>query len=127
MDLVHNKSDDSNKRQFSFTGKHHEIAKNYVIKDDNVIIAGITSCFYLEEVLFVGVLFVDGNYRHKRLGSTLLKQVEDEAKAMGGKLAHLDTFDFQALDFYLKHGYEIFGVLEDCSKDHKRYYLKKGL
>ncbi|PPE03578.1 hypothetical protein HCUR_00960 [Holospora curviuscula] len=24
------------------------------------------------------------------------------------------TFDFQVKDFYLKQGYEIFGVLEDC-------------
>ena len=29
--------------------------------------------------------------------------------------------------FYLKHGYEIFGILEDCPKGHKRYYLKKSL
>ena len=39
---------------------------------------------------------------------------EEEAKAMGATLVHLDTFDWQAKDFYLKHGYEIFGVLDDC-------------
>lgn len=43
------------------------------------------------------------------------------------RLIHLDTFDFQAKDFYLKHGDEIFGVLEDCSKGYKRYYMKKVL
>lgn len=48
-------------------------------------------------------------------------------KEKGGKLVHLDTFDFQAKDFYLKNGYEVFGVLEDCPKGHKRYYLKKNI
>ena len=43
------------------------------------------------------------------------------------RLIHLDTFDFQAKDFYLKHGYEVFGVLDDCPKGHKRYYMKKVL
>lgn len=50
-----------------------------------------------------------------------------DAKAMGVKLVHLDTFDFQAKDSYLKHGYKILGVLGDCPKGHKRYYLKKIL
>jgi hypothetical protein len=38
---------------------------------------------------------------------------------------HLDTFDFQAKDFYVKHGYEVFGVLEDCPEGHVRYFMKK--
>lgn len=31
----------------------------------------------------------------------------------------------QAKDFYMKHGYELFGTLEDCPEGHCRYYLKK--
>lgn len=46
---------------------------------------------------------------------------------MGAKLAHTDTFDFLTIDFYLKHGYEIFGTLDNCPEGHKRYYLKKIL
>ncbi len=40
-------------------------------------------------------------------------------------LIHLDTFDFQAKDFYLKHGYDIFGILDECPQKHKRYFMKK--
>jgi hypothetical protein len=65
--------------------------------------------------------------KYKNLSSFLLNKVETEAKAMGARLAHLDTFDFQAKDFYLKHGYKIFGVLDDCPPGHKRFYLKKVL
>jgi len=66
-------------------------------------------------------------YRGQDLGSQLLNKIELEAKAIGTTLVHLDTFDFQAKDFYLKAGYEIFGVLDDCPKGHQRYYLKKKL
>lgn len=101
---------------------------NYVIKLDDKIIGGINSCLYfLQSILHIDHLFVDEKHRDQQLGSALLKKVESEAKVMGASLVHLDTFDFQALDFYLKHGYEIFGVLEDCPKDHKRYFLKKSL
>jgi hypothetical protein len=37
------------------------------------------------------------------------------------------TFDFQAKDFYLKHEYEVLGILDDCPKGHKRYYMEKVL
>jgi len=46
---------------------------------------------------------------------------------MGATLAHLDTFDFQAKDFYIKNSYKIFGVLENCPAGHKRYYFSKSL
>ena len=61
------------------------------------------------------------------LGSKLLAEVERTAVEAGCTLIHLDTFDFQAKDFYLRHGYEVFGVLEDCPEGHCRYYLKKKL
>ncbi len=118
--------DDFNGRQLSFSGDV-EILKNYIVKDNGTIIAGIRSVFYLGECLVINVLFVDENYRHKGLGGALLQKVENEAKGAGAKMVHLDTFDFQAKDFYLKHGYKIFGVLEDCPMGHKRYYLKKNL
>ena len=40
---------------------------------------------------------------------------------------HLDTFDFQARDFYEKNGFQIFGAIEDYPVGHKRYYLVKKL
>jgi GNAT superfamily N-acetyltransferase len=112
--------------QVSFQGEL-EVFKDFVIKDNGNIIAGIRSCFYLGKCLVINNLFVDENHRHKGLGSLLLNKLETEAKSMGAKLIHLDTFDFQAKDFYVKQGYEIFGVLEDCPPDHKRYYMKKVL
>ena len=103
------------------------LVKNYVIKDGGKIIAGIKSDVYCWKILYIELLFVEEAYRYKALGSLLLNKVEAEAKAMGAGLAHLDTFNFQAKDFYLKHGYEVYGALDDCPPGHKRYHLKKVL
>jgi GNAT superfamily N-acetyltransferase len=72
-------------------------------------------------------LWVKEKYRKEGYGSVLLNEVEKIAKEKGCNLVHLDTFDFQAKDFYLKQGYEIFGVLDDCPIEHKRYYMKKNI
>ncbi len=116
-----------NKGHVPFTQGPTPIFKNYVIEDQGEVIAGINAFIYHWKILYVDVLFVAEGYRGQHLGRRLLSQVEEEAKAMGGTLSHLDTFDFQAKDFYLKQGYEVFGVLEDCPLGHQRFYLRKVL
>ena len=103
------------------------INKHFLIKDGNKFIAGICAEIYAWKILYISVFFIEAGYRHQGLGTFLLHKIEEEAKAFGVTLIHLDTFDFQAKDFYLKHGYEIFGILEDCPHGHKRYYMKKVL
>lgn len=101
---------------------------SYIIKADDQIIAGINAyVYFLKSLLHVDILFVEEAHRGQKLGGQLLRKVENEAKAMGAKLAHLDKFDWQAKDFYLKMGYDIFGELEDCPEGHTRYYMKKKL
>lgn len=39
------KIDEFNRKEFSFTGNQLEIPINYIIKEKNLIIAGIKSCF----------------------------------------------------------------------------------
>ncbi len=79
------------------------------------------------ELHIIDVLWIKEEFRKDGYGSTLLKEVEKIVKEKGCKLVHLDTFDFQAKDFYLKHGYEIFGVLDNCPCGRKRYYMKKNI
>jgi hypothetical protein len=56
-----------------------------------------------------------------------MKMAEQEGLTRGCQSVFLDTHDFQALPFYQKLGYEIFGELEDFPPGHTRYYLKKRL
>lgn len=116
-----------NKSRIPATQKPEIIDKNFIIKDGNKVIAGICADIYIWKILYISLLFVEDKYRHQGLGTLLLKKVEEEAKKFGVKLAHLDTFDFQAKDFYCSHGYEVFGTLDNCPEGHKRYYMKKIL
>jgi D-serine dehydratase len=77
--------------------------------------------------LFVDQLFVDESLRGQGWGSRLLERAEILARGRGAVFAHLDTFSFQAPDFYEKHGYVIFGVLDDYPDGLKRYFYKKKL
>lgn len=127
MDIVYQYLVAFNAEQVPLTQTPTFIHKNYIIKDNDEIVAGIKSLIYGWKLLRVDILFVDKRYRRHDFGSYLLQRVENEARDIGVTLSHLDTFDFQAKDFYLKQGYEIFGTLDECPPGHKRYYLKKKL
>jgi ribosomal protein S18 acetylase RimI-like enzyme len=101
---------------------------NRVVKNnEDKIIAGINSKMYCWNCLYIDSLWVDYEFRREKLGTKLLNEVEKIAIRKGCKLIHLDTFDFQAKDFYIKQGYEVFGVLDNCPENHKRYFMKKSV
>jgi GNAT superfamily N-acetyltransferase len=77
--------------------------------------------------LYVEILWVAEGTRGRGYGSRLLEQAEREALGRGCHGAHLDTMDFQALPFYQRHEYRVYGVLEDLPRGHARYFLKKAL
>jgi GNAT superfamily N-acetyltransferase len=100
---------------------------NFCIKnDEGKVLAGIVSCMYWYD-LFIELLWVDKSLQGRGLGSKLLNHVITLAKEKGCGVVHLDTFDAQAPDFYKKHGFEIFGVLDNPESGHKRYFMKKEL
>lgn len=117
-----------NLQHVSRTQKADFISINKKITDENgTIIAGCIAEMYCWNIAYVDVLWVDERYRRSGLGTKLLAEIERTAMEENCSLIHLDTFDFQAKDFYVKHGYDVFGVLEDCPENHCRYYLKKKL
>ncbi|UYZ63798.1 GNAT family N-acetyltransferase [Hymenobacter weizhouensis] len=75
--------------------------------------------------LKVELLWVQEDLRGQGLGRQLLRRAEAEAQREGATAAHLDTFSFQALEFYQREGYEIFGTLPDFPRGHTRYFLQK--
>jgi GNAT superfamily N-acetyltransferase len=77
--------------------------------------------------LYIDLMWVREDLRRCGYGSQLLAMVEDEAHSRGAKNAYLDTFSFQAPDFYKKHGYQVIGELTDFPVGHQRYYLMKEL
>ncbi|WP_040213949.1 GNAT family N-acetyltransferase [Clostridium polynesiense] len=126
IDEIENELVEFNNSKVPFTQKESFISMSRTMKDEKGnIVAGLSAVLYCWNCLYIDMLVVKKEFRGKGHGAQLLKEVEKQAKEQGCYLIHLDTFDFQAKDFYIKQGYEIFGVLEDCPKEHKRYFLKK--
>lgn len=77
------------------------------------------------EWLFVELLFVPEQLRGSGVGTRLMRQAEEVARQRGCTGVWLDTFAFQALDFYRKLGYTVFGELKDHPRGVSQYWLKK--
>ena len=92
--------------------------------DQGQIAAGLAGCTHYGW-LYVSNLWVSEALRGQGYGRQLMLCAEQEAAGRGCRHAHLDTFDFQALPFYQKLGYEIFGTLQDFPTGHSRYFLQK--
>ncbi|MCL2527580.1 MAG: GNAT family N-acetyltransferase [Defluviitaleaceae bacterium] len=116
-----------NNSKVPFTQKPLTKYINKCIKAGDEVIGGILSEVYCWNILGIDVLWVKDEHRNKGYAKVLVNYVEDEARKMGCKISHLDTFDFQAKELYEKLGYTVFGVLEDCPEGHNRYYMSKKL
>jgi len=77
--------------------------------------------------LYVDRLWLNEGLRRHSYGKQILAAAEQEALRRGCRHVHLDTLSFQALGFYERQGYAVWGVLEDLPPGHRRYYLKKDL
>ncbi|AVH58237.1 N-acetyltransferase [Streptomyces dengpaensis] len=78
--------------------------------------------------LHVTYLWVDEPHRGTGLGSHLLAQAERIAREDRGCLnSRLETWDFQAPDFYKKRGYEVVCEIPDYPPGITEYTLTKRL
>jgi len=107
------------------TSNHKELCI-FLRDDDGKIVGGLNGETYWGW-LYVENLVVDESVRTKGYGSKLLQAAEDEARNRGCSFVHLDTYSFQALPFYKKHGYTVFGELDDFPPGGKRHFLRKTL
>jgi ribosomal protein S18 acetylase RimI-like enzyme len=91
----------------------------------NQVIGGIHGEMYWDW-LHIQTLWLDEEHRGEGIGSELLRQLEEIAQAKGYVGSHTETTNYQALDFYLKHGYQVFGTLEGKPKGVTWYYVRKS-
>jgi GNAT superfamily N-acetyltransferase len=75
--------------------------------------------------LYVAKLWLSDELRGEGLGTRLLERAEQHAWRQGCLGVHLSTFEYQALPFYEKLGYEVFGVLEGYPPGYKQHHLRK--
>jgi GNAT superfamily N-acetyltransferase len=91
------------------------------------VVGGIKGLYSNYGWLWLDTLFVSESVRGQGYGSKLIKHIEDEARNNGCKYAYLNSFSFQAVEFYKKQGYKVFGELKDFPEGHSVCCLSKSL
>lgn len=77
--------------------------------------------------LQIQFLAIDERYQHQGLGKKLMLEAERIAVKRKCRYIAVDTFSFQAPEFYQSLGYQIFAKEEDFPQGFSRYYLRKTL
>lgn len=97
----------------------------FVAKDGDKFIGIITGNSYYKEVHISDLIVVE-EYRHKHIGSKLMKAVEEHFKDKEFENMNLTTYGFQAPEFYKKCGFEV-EFVRKSSENSKldKYYLVK--
>ena len=114
-------------RRFNFaaTGltQHHTVT--LFVRDAGGAIRGGLFGYVWGEWLHITDLWMADECRRRGLGSQLLEKAEREASRVGARGAFLNTFDFQAPEFYKSRGYEVYGALTGYPPGHTEYHLRK--
>src|SRR5439155_19955262 len=81
----------------------------------------------LRGFLYIDIKFVPEALRGTGIGTSLLRQAEQEAMRRGCREIWLDTHAFQARSLYEKFGFTVFGRLDGPTPIFPRFFLKKAL
>ena len=119
--LIHECFQDYN-RKYMDNGKDY----SFHIELDGVIAAGIVA-ESVEDTLEISYLFVRSEYRGSGLGTKLVCHVESLAKENGIKRILLNTYSFQAPDFYRHLGYREILCIDPVFSVHSQHYFVKEL
>ena len=98
----------------------------YLEDDKGELMAGLVAETF-GNWLEIEYLFVKEDLRGQGIGSQLLQQAESEAKNRNCRFAFVNTYQFQAPDFYKRHGYKEVFTLKDYPYTGQRHYYQKEL
>ena len=101
---------------------------SFFLRDDaGTIVGGVAGNYGSFGWLYIDQLWVSGDLRGQGYGTKLMAAIEGEAVRHGSNNVYLNTFSFEAPEFYKKLGYTVFAELEDFPPGHKRIFLRKEL
>ena len=95
------------------------------LKNDSGKVFGGIQAFLDTESVYIDTLWVEEKFQKKGYGTKLLDAAELEAIKNGCKFLTVDTWDFQAEEFYLKNGYERIGEVKNYWLGHSKISLRK--
>jgi ribosomal protein S18 acetylase RimI-like enzyme len=97
------------------------------LKNDLGKVFGGMQAMFDSEAIYIEALWIEDNLRKQGYGRKLLAAAEEEAVKNGCRFSLVDTWDFQAEEFYLKNGYEKIGELKNYWHGHSKLFLRKKL
>lgn len=92
--------------------------------DDGTICGGLIGRIAWDW-LHIELLWLDEPVRGHGTGAALIEEAETIARRNSCLGVYLDTFSFQAPQFYQRRGYRIFGRIDNQPQGHCRYFLQK--
>lgn len=98
---------------------------NFYAFDGEALIGGAVG-FIQYNWYFLDWLIVEKEYRGQDIGTALIQKIEAWAKERNLTGVRLESWNFQAREFYEKNGYTVFGQIEDCPPGTVNYFLKKA-
>lgn len=98
-----------------------------MVRDENDAILGGLYGRVTLQWMFIELLSVPEQGRGQGTGSELMTMAEALAKEKNCFGVWLDTFSFQAPEFYKKLGFSQFGEIVDYPPGHKRHFFQKRL
>ncbi|MGF6150320.1 GNAT family N-acetyltransferase [Pseudomonas fluorescens] len=107
-------------------GHYQEIA--LLVRDEQTdeILGGLyAKLFY--QWMFIDLLSVPEQARGQGTGSRLMHMAEELAREKSCIGIYLDTFEFQAPEFYKKLGFTEIGQIADYPPGSKRFFFQKRL
>ena len=101
---------------------------DYLTREEDGRLIALLHAQQVLENIHIKALVVDKAYQKKGLGASLLAELEEKAAEAGVTSITLSTKSYQAKDFYLKQGYEIYASLTDVpQKGITKYHFIKRL
>lgn len=97
-------------------------------REGDLYLGGLAARISLDlKWVFVELLAVAEEGRGKGIGGQLMTRIEEEARLRGMDGIWLDTFSFQAPEFYRRLGYSEFGRIDDYPENEARLFFVKRL
>ena len=102
----------------------------YAKDDHSQIIGGINGYIFVSDIgswASVEYAWVDESSRRVGIGTKLFEKIESLAKMKNCNHIQLLTFDYQAVDFYKKLGFECVGIIPEWIENHDALYFRKKI
>lgn len=99
----------------------------FLLKDGAGTIRGGLTGYVLYDWMFIQFVSVAADLRGQGLGRMLMQEAENWARRQGLGGMWLDTFAFQAPEFYRDLGFVAFGTIEDHPAGSRRIFFQKRL